>query len=105
MYKYELKKLCVGFNNLDLKFGDEVQIIKGITLHARPEMVIVSKEYDKYILLCMRFDKSFFDPDLPPRYVMTCMNKADMLCGDASLRRVKDGKIFTGQNVGVYRWL
>ena len=91
---------CVGFADLGLKFGERVQIVKGITLHATPDYVFVVKEHDDYIHLCMRFAKSLFDPDLPPRFIDTCMNKGDMLCGDAALRRIRDGK-----NIGKYEWI
>ena len=101
MYGKEPKRVCTGFANLGLILGDEVQIIRGVTLYAKPHRVVVLHEYDKYIWLDMEF-KVPYEPD---RTIRTCMNKADMLAGDAALRRVYDGKVFTGKNVGVYEWL
>ena len=96
---------CTSFKNLGLTAGTEVRIIKGVKLEAKPERVIVIREYKTKVLLDMEFVKSLFCRGLPPRHVRICITKGSMLCGDVELQRKKDGVTLCGDEVGRYEWI
>ena len=80
-------------------------IMEGVKLEVEPERVIVIREYPSYVLLDMEFVKSFFCPGLPPRHSKIGIPKGSMLCGDVKLKRLSDGVLLCGKEVGHFEWI
>ena len=87
--------------NFGLSRGDEIEIRKGVTLHADPMRCVVEKEYGKFIYIRMGFKRRPSERYKGLRYDPASINKAALLCGDAVLYRVSDGKLLTGSEAGV----
>ena len=96
---------CTGLIFLGLVPGEEVRILEGVKLEVEPERVIVIREYPSYVLLDMEFVKSFFCPGLPPRHIKIGIPKGSMLCGDVKLKRLSDGVLLCGKEVGHFEWI
>lgn len=97
----ERKKAVMGFNHFGLTEGDEIKILKGVTLYALPVRCEVVKEYDKFIQIKMGFRRKPSERDLGLRYIPASINKASLLCGDAVIRRVSDGKLLSETAAGL----
>ena len=96
-------RICTGYKDLDLKSGEEVQVLSGIQMEVPPESVTVIREYPHMILLQLTFVKSYFPSvDLTPRTYRICVHKGALLCGDVILRKVKERMILTGEEAGNY---
>ena len=95
------EKAVVGFMNFGLSRGDEIKILKGVTLHADPVRCVVEKEYPKFIYIRMGFRRRPSERYKGLRYAPVSVNKAALLCGDAVLYRVSDGKLLKGNEVGI----
>lgn len=103
--KQEKEYCCTGFKRLGLVPGEEVKILEGIRTELPPAKVTVAKEYPAWVQLDMEFVKSLYSPGLPPRHILTGVHKGAMLCGDVKLKRMSDGIILCGSEVGTYAWV
>ncbi|MDY6335045.1 MAG: hypothetical protein SPL56_09610 [Lachnospiraceae bacterium] len=103
--KSEKEYCCTGFKCLGLVPGTEVRIMEGVKLEVEPERVTVVQEYPTQVLLDMEFVKSFYNPGMPPRHIVIGIPKGAMLCGDVKLKRLSDGIILCGEEVGHYDWV
>lgn len=103
--RYEKEYCFTGLKCLGLVPGEEVRIMEGVKLEVEPERVIVIREYPSYVLLDMEFVKSFFCPGLPPRHIKIGIPKGSMLCGDVKLKRLSDGVLLCGKEVGHFEWI
>lgn len=95
------EQAIIGFMDLGLKCGDEIEIEKGVVLHAVPRKVIVVKEYPDHICIKMGFRRAACDRDKGLRYITTGLNKGAMLCGDILVRRKGEDTFLTDKKVGI----
>ena len=93
------EKLYLGFKNLGFKGGEEIKLLKGVSYAKEPIRVTVLKEYPKYLLLDMEFEKKGDCPDTT--HIRTGVNKGAMLCGDVLVLRLIDQVILTKDEVGI----
>ena len=101
----EKEYCCTGLKCLGLVPGEEVRIVEGVKLEVEPERVTVIREYPTQMLLDMKFVKSFFSLGLLLRHIKIGIPKGSMLCGDVKLKRLSDGIILCGEEVGHYEWI
>ena len=57
------------------------------------------------MLLDMEVVHSGCWPGLPPRHIECGIPKGSMLCGDVKLKRLSDGVLLCGKEVGHFEWI
>ena len=93
------EKLYIGFKNLGFKGGEGIELLKGVEVAKKPIRVTVKKEYKKFLLIDMEFEKTKGSDETT--HIKTGVNKGAMLCGDVLVRRVSDQVLLTGDEVGI----
>lgn len=91
-------RIVTGFKTIGLE-GEEVIILKGMDTDNKPSKVTVVKECPKHLVLELTFTHKFLGKTYCYR---KCANKGAMLCGDLVLKRLSDGIILFGEEVGIY---
>ncbi len=99
---YDEKIICFKFKNLGFKGGEEIEILKGIEMSAKPVRCTVVKEYPKFLQIRMEFPTSTYEKDGTTNSVPTGINKGAMYAGDVVVRRKSDNVILTRDEVGVF---
>ena len=97
----EREEAIIGFNRFGLTEGDEIKILKGVTLYAQPVRCEVVKEYDYFIQIKIGFRRKPFEMDKGLQYIPASVNKASLLCGDAIIRCISNGKFLSGTAAGL----
>ena len=95
------EKVYIGFSNPAFQGGEEIEVEKGVVLHAVPRKCTVVKEYRDFVLIEMGFRRASFDREKGLRPIRTCVNKGAMLCGDVVIRRAADGTLLVGEEIGI----
>ena len=90
-----------GFKDLQLNEGEELEIVKGITLEQKPIRCIVIKEYPRFLLLDLEFENGYSTDGKSNLHRRECVNKGAMLCGDVVIRRNGKRTMLTGEEVGI----
>lgn len=78
---------------INLTEGEEVRIVKGVQLYAKPKKVTVHKVYPYHILLLMEFKNYSRHKDKKNIIIKTSVNRAALFCGDAILIRKHGGNV------------
>ena len=99
---YEERIICFKFKNLGFKGGEEIEILKGVEMAAKPVRCIVIKEYPKFLQIRMEFPGSTYEKDGKTNSVPTGVNKGAMYAGDVVIRRKSDNVLLTRDEVGVF---
>ena len=101
--KRKREKVFVGFRDLGLKGGEEIEIVSGIAFDNTPTRCTVVKEYPKFLFLEMEYGRRPYE-----RRVKQCINKSALFLGEVLIRRAGTQEDLTGRavcNVGYIYYL
>ena len=77
--------------------GEEIKVVKGLRLYAKPESAVLLADYQNTVLIEMKFVKDFWHPVNPqPRYVRQMISKADLATGEVQLIHARSGEHLYG---------
>lgn len=96
------KNIFFKFKNLGFKGGEEIEILKGIEMAAKPVRCTVVKEYPKFLQIRMEFPTSTYKKDGTTNSIPTGINKGAMYAGDVVVRRKSDNVLLIHYEVGEF---
>ncbi|MBR3243731.1 MAG: hypothetical protein IKF90_13725 [Parasporobacterium sp.] len=82
------------YDSLRYLEGAEVKLISGIRCEESPDEVIIVKDYPKTVLIRMRFTRSIWGLQIPPRYIYQMVAKASMACGDVRMKTLEGDPLY-----------
>ena len=102
MKTYDEDVICFKFKNLGFMGGEEIEILKGIEMSAKPVRCTVVKEYPKFLQIKMEFPTNTHEKDGATNTVPTGINKGAMYDGDVVIRRKSDNVLLIHYEVGEF---